>query len=75
MKKKFVGSWFADYEKVKIFYNSFTCHIWESSHPFATNRSDNFEFVGEIIDGNGHRKDSDFRKIKKNPGSAECIPK
>ena len=55
--------------------DSFTCHKWESSHPFATNRSNSFEFVGEIIDGNGHRKDSDFRRIKKNPGSAECIPK
>ena len=55
--------------------DSFTCHKWESSHPFATNRSSNFEFVGEVIDGNGYRRDADFQTIKKNPGSAECMPK
>ena len=55
--------------------DSFTCRKKESSHPFATNRSANFEFVGEVIDGNGHRRDSDFRKIKKKPGSPYCIPK
>ena len=55
--------------------DSFTCHKWESSHPFATNRSDNFEFVGEVIQGNGQRRYGDFQTIKKNPGSAECIPR
>ena len=55
--------------------DSFTCHKWESSHPFATNRSNNFEFVGEVIEGNGYRRHADFETIKKNPGSAECIPK
>ena len=55
--------------------DSFTCHSWASSHPFATNRSNNFEFVGEVIQGNGQRRYSDFQTIKKNPGSVECIPK
>ena len=55
--------------------DSFTCHKWESSHPFATNRSNNFEFVGEIIDGNGHRRLNGFKAIQKNPGSVECTPK
>ena len=55
--------------------DSFTCPRWESSHPFATKRSDNFEFVGEVFQGNGQRRYSDFQTIKKNPGSRECVPK
>ena len=55
--------------------DSFTCRKWESSHPFATKRSDNFEFVGEVFQGNGQRRYSDFQTIKKNPGNVECIPK
>ena len=55
--------------------DSFTCQKWESSHPFVTNRSDNFEFVEEIIDGDGRRRFNGLKAIQKNPGSVECTPK
>ena len=54
--------------------DSYTCKKWASSHPFATNRSENFEFVGEVILGNGQRRPGDLGTMKKNPGSEKCRP-
>ena len=54
--------------------DSFTCKKWESSHPFSTNRSVNYEFVGEVVLGNGQRRPNDLATIHKHPVSMECIP-
>ena len=52
--------------------DSFTCAVHQSSHPFHTKRSKNFEFVGEVILGDGSRREGDLNKIKANPGNPNC---
>ena len=53
--------------------DSVSCDKWESSHPFATNRSENLEFVGERI-VNGHRKRKDVDVLRTHPTNPKCIP-
>ena len=52
--------------------DSFSCKKWEPSHPFSANRSENLEFVGEVILGNGNRKESDLKVMRKHPFDAKC---
>ena len=53
--------------------DSVSCNEWESSHPCATNRSMNLEFVGEVII-NGHRRQHDVDILRKHPINKKCIP-
>ena len=53
--------------------DSLSCKKWESSHPFSANRSENLEFVGEVISGNGIRRIKDVELLRKNPFSKDCL--
>ena len=54
--------------------DSVSCDKWEPSHPFATNRSENLEFIGEVII-DGHRRQHDVDILQKTSNKPEVYSK
>ena len=54
--------------------DSYSCSKYQNSHPFPVKRSNDWEHVGQVFDGNGVPRQSDIDIIKNGKLNSDCVP-